>query len=42
MATLKDTIINGNLTVNGDIKGGDSAHNNMPPYYTANIWRRIS
>lgn len=23
MATLKDTIINGNLTVNGDIKGGD-------------------
>lgn len=24
MATLKDIIINGNLTVNGDIKGGDS------------------
>ena len=22
--------------------GGDSAHNNMPPYYTANIWRRVS
>lgn len=23
-------------------EGGGQAHNNMPPYYTANIWRRVS
>lgn len=22
--------------------GGDGAHNNMPPYYTVNIWRRTA
>lgn len=23
-------------------EGGQSPHNNMPPYYTTNIWRRVS
>lgn len=29
-------------TVTSSATGGDQPHNNMPPYYTTNIYRRIS
>lgn len=39
---ITDTTYIGRNTAGMQNTGGGQAHNNMPPYYTVNIWRRTA